>query len=110
MRVALVSETFTPAVNGVVTSVLRAADHLALRGHEPVVVAPSGQDYETRCGAVVPVHAVMRAAGIDLRKLSRDGVEIFFTQVFRHGFFHGDMHPGNILVGDEGHHHVGECR
>jgi ubiquinone biosynthesis protein len=44
----------------------------------------------------------MREAGIDLRKLSRDGVEIFFTQVFRHGFFHGDMHPGNILVGDRG--------
>ncbi|MCO7218407.1 glycosyltransferase family 1 protein [Klenkia sp. PcliD-1-E] len=58
MRVALVSETFTPAVNGVVTSVLRAADHLALRGHEPVVIAPSGADYESRCGAVVPVHAV----------------------------------------------------
>jgi ubiquinone biosynthesis protein len=37
-------------------------------------------------------------AGIDLSKLSRDGVEIFFTQVFRHGFFHADMHPGNILV------------
>jgi len=44
----------------------------------------------------------MRAAGIDLKRLSRDGVEIFFTQVFRHGFFHADMHPGNILVGDEG--------
>ena len=44
----------------------------------------------------------MRAAGIDLKKLSRDGVEIFFTQVFSHGFFHADMHPGNILVGDEG--------
>ena len=44
----------------------------------------------------------MRAAGIDLKKLSRDGVEIFFTQVFRHGFFHADMHPGNILVGDTG--------
>ncbi len=42
----------------------------------------------------------LRAAGIDLKKLSRDGVEIFFTQVFRHGFFHADMHPGNILVGD----------
>jgi ubiquinone biosynthesis protein len=37
-------------------------------------------------------------AGIDLKKLSRDGVEIFFTQVFRDGFFHADMHPGNILV------------
>jgi ubiquinone biosynthesis protein len=42
----------------------------------------------------------LRAAGIDLKKLSRDGVEIFFTQVFRDGFFHADMHPGNILVGD----------
>ena len=44
----------------------------------------------------------MREAGIDLRLLSRDGVEIFFTQVFRHGFFHADMHPGNILVGGPG--------
>ena len=40
----------------------------------------------------------LREAGVDLQKLSRDGVEIFFTQVFRHGFFHADMHPGNILV------------
>jgi hypothetical protein len=30
------------------------------------------------------------------------GVEIFFTQVFRDGFFHADMHPGNILVSTEG--------
>jgi ubiquinone biosynthesis protein len=41
------------------------------------------------------------AAGVDLKKLSRDGVEIFFTQVFRDGFFHADMHPGNILVSVE---------
>ncbi|HEY8101441.1 MAG TPA: ubiquinone biosynthesis regulatory protein kinase UbiB [Burkholderiaceae bacterium] len=41
------------------------------------------------------------AAGVDLQKLSRDGVEIFFTQVFRDGFFHADMHPGNILVSTE---------
>ncbi|MEO6921508.1 MAG: ubiquinone biosynthesis regulatory protein kinase UbiB [Collimonas sp.] len=40
----------------------------------------------------------LRDAGVDLGKLSRDGVEIFFTQVFRDGFFHADMHPGNILV------------
>ncbi len=44
----------------------------------------------------------MRAAGIDLKRLSREGVEIFFTQVFRDGFFHADMHPGNILVGGPG--------
>jgi ubiquinone biosynthesis protein len=38
------------------------------------------------------------AAGIDLKRLGRAGVEIFFTQVFRDGFFHADMHPGNIFV------------
>ena len=44
------------------------------------------------------------AAGIDLSALSRAGVEIFFTQVFRDGFFHADMHPGNIFVAtDEAH-------
>ena len=31
-------------------------------------------------------------------KLAENGVEIFFTQVFRHNFFHADMHPGNIFV------------
>ncbi|NBT00552.1 MAG: ubiquinone biosynthesis regulatory protein kinase UbiB, partial [Betaproteobacteria bacterium] len=40
--------------------------------------------------------------GIDLKRLSRDGVEIFFTQVFRDGFFHADMHPGNIFVAADG--------
>ncbi len=42
------------------------------------------------------------AKGIDISKLARDGVEIFFTQVFRDGFFHADMHPGNIQVADDG--------
>ena len=41
------------------------------------------------------------AAGVDLSKLSRNGVEIFFTQIFRDGFFHADMHPGNIMVSTE---------
>lgn len=40
----------------------------------------------------------LRDAGVDLRQLARDGVTIFFTQVFRDGFFHADMHPGNIQV------------
>jgi ubiquinone biosynthesis protein len=40
----------------------------------------------------------LRNAGIDIKKLARDGVTIFFTQVFRDGFFHADMHPGNIQV------------
>ena len=44
----------------------------------------------------------LNAAGVDLKRLSRDGVEIFFTQVFRDGFFHADMHPGNIYVANSG--------
>jgi ubiquinone biosynthesis protein len=40
----------------------------------------------------------LKEAGIDIPKLARDGVTIFFTQVFRDGFFHADMHPGNIQV------------
>lgn len=48
----------------------------------------------------VPISQVerLREAGIDMPKLARDGVTIFFTQVFRDGFFHADMHPGNIQV------------
>lgn len=48
----------------------------------------------------IPISRIdeMKAAGIDLKKLSVYGVEIFFTQVFRDGFFHADMHPGNIFV------------
>ena len=41
-------------------------------------------------------------AGIDLKTLSENGVEIFFTQVFRDSFFHADMHPGNIFVAPDG--------
>lgn len=45
---------------------------------------------------------VLKAKNIDLAKLAHDGVEIFFTQVFRDGFFHADMHPGNLQVTDDG--------
>jgi ubiquinone biosynthesis protein len=52
----------------------------------------------------IPVNAVAElvGAGIDIPRLARDGVEIFYTQVFRDGFFHADMHPGNILVARDG--------
>lgn len=44
----------------------------------------------------------LRRQNIDLKKLSETGVEIFFTQVFKHNFFHADMHPGNIFVSPQG--------
>jgi ubiquinone biosynthesis protein len=48
----------------------------------------------------LPINKVveLRRLGVDIPKLARDGVTIFFTQVFRDGFFHADMHPGNIQV------------
>ena len=48
----------------------------------------------------VPISQVdrLREAGVDIQKLARDGVVLVFTQVFRDGFFHADMHPGNIQV------------
>jgi ubiquinone biosynthesis protein len=48
----------------------------------------------------IPIGDIARLTelGVDFRKLSENGVAIFFTQVFRHNFFHADMHPGNIFV------------
>jgi ubiquinone biosynthesis protein len=48
----------------------------------------------------VPISQIdrLREAGVNIPQLARDGVTIFFTQVFRDGFFHADMHPGNIQV------------
>jgi len=53
-------------------------------------------------GTPVSQVAALRTQGVDIPKLARAGVEIFFTQVFRDGFFHADMHPGNILVMPDG--------
>ena len=44
----------------------------------------------------------LRKAGIDISRLAANGVEIFYTQVFRDGFFHADMHPGNVQVAADG--------
>lgn len=48
----------------------------------------------------VPIADVktLKSYDVDMKKLAEIGVEIFFTQVFKHLFFHADMHPGNIFV------------
>jgi ubiquinone biosynthesis protein len=82
--------------------------------HSPLLAMP--QVYWELCSQRVMVMERMRglpisriaeleARGVDRKALARAGVEIFFTQVFRDGFFHADMHPGNILVGTEGEMH-----
>ena len=45
---------------------------------------------------------MLKNAGIDIPELAAKGVEIFYTQVFRDGFFHADMHPGNVQVATDG--------
>ncbi|MCB5191518.1 ubiquinone biosynthesis regulatory protein kinase UbiB [Methylobacillus arboreus] len=64
--------------------------------HEQVMVM------ERMNGTPISQVAYLREIGVDIPKLARDGVEIFFTQVFRDGFFHADMHPGNVQVADDG--------
>jgi ubiquinone biosynthesis protein len=48
----------------------------------------------------IPIRDIeaMRAIGMDMKRLAEHGVEIFYSQVFDHNFFHADMHPGNIFV------------
>lgn len=57
---------------------------------------------ERMYGTPISQIEALRAQDVDIAQLARAGVEIFFTQVFRDGFFHADMHPGNILVATEG--------
>jgi ubiquinone biosynthesis protein len=49
-------------------------------------------------GTPISDMATLKKAGTNIQVLAENGVEIFFTQVFRHNFFHADMHPGNIFV------------
>ncbi|MDR1423925.1 MAG: ubiquinone biosynthesis regulatory protein kinase UbiB [Azoarcus sp.] len=63
---------------------------------------PSVMVMERMTGTPISQIPTLIEQGIDLKELSRAGVEIFFTQVFRDGFFHADMHPGNIFVCRDG--------
>ncbi|MDB5799175.1 MAG: ubiquinone biosynthesis protein UbiB [Rhodocyclales bacterium] len=63
---------------------------------------PSVMVMQRMAGTPISQIDALLAKGVDLSALSRAGVEIFFTQVFRDGFFHADMHPGNILVSTDG--------
>lgn len=51
------------------------------------------------------VHEITKA-GIDLGTLAENGIGLFFEQAFHNGFFHGDLHPGNIFVSHEGQFRV----
>ncbi|HVN41154.1 MAG TPA: AarF/UbiB family protein, partial [Steroidobacteraceae bacterium] len=59
---------------------------------------PSVMVMERIHGILVSDIAELNRRGTNIQRLAENGVEIFFTQVFRHNFFHADMHPGNIFV------------
>ncbi len=59
---------------------------------------PAAMVMERIHGVPISDMATLRRVGADIPKLAANGVEIFFTQCFRHNFFHADMHPGNIFV------------
>ena len=53
-------------------------------------------------GTRIDDRAALLAAGHDLRQILENAAAVFFNQVFRDGFFHGDQHPGNMWVDSEG--------
>lgn len=78
---------------------------------EPGVQIPSVYwDYTTEdvltmeriYGTPIDEAASIRAKGLDVKAIAIRGIEIFFKQVFEHGVFHADLHPGNIFVRDDG--------
>ena len=88
-----------------------ATELLRLHKNDPKIIIPEiFYDYCTDNVLVmewmdgIPVADLkqLKANGIDLEKLSHNGVDIFYTQVFNYGFFHADMHPGNILCDTSG--------
>ena len=74
------------------------AVHWAYSGSEVMVM-------ERMTGIPIAQVDRLRDAGVDIPRLARAGVELFFTQVFRDGYFHADMHPGNIFIAIDAPHH-----
>ncbi len=78
--------------------------------HSPLLYIPKIEwDYRRKrilvmervYGLPVNQPALLLDAGFDLKEIAKRGVEIFYTQVFENGFFHADMHPGNLFVARE---------
>lgn len=65
MRIAIVTESFLPSLNGVTTSVCRVADHLRARGHEAVILAPRSRGATPDEYNGFPVH---RIASVPVRQ------------------------------------------
>jgi ubiquinone biosynthesis protein len=93
------------------TEAANATELYRLHKNDPKIIIPQmfydycNQDIlvmEWMDGTQISDINTLKIKGIDLKQLSHNGVDIFYTQVFDYGFFHADMHPGNILCSDDG--------
>ena len=97
------------------TRLLREAANCAQIGRNlessPLIIVP--QVYWKHCRDSVMVMEYLPATpisdiealqklGVDLSALAKNGIDLFFTQVFRDSLFHADMHPGNVHVDERG--------
>jgi ubiquinone biosynthesis protein len=110
LRPVEVVDEYSKTIHGELDLMREASNASQLRanfaGSELLYVPQVHWDYTRREVMVmerihgIPISNVqaLRDAGVDLRRLAHNGVQIFFTQAFRDGFFHADMHPGNIFV------------
>ena len=104
---------YESTIYGELDLVREAANTSYLKGNfenSPLLYVPNVYWQQTKTSVMVqerifgtPISEIetLKALGVDMKKLAETGVEIFFTQVFQHNFFHADMHPGNIFVSTE---------
>lgn len=117
LRPREVVEEYDRTIHGELDLVAEASNAVVLRNNfkdsDTLYIPEIYWDY-TRASVMVqerivgiPIRDVqeMEHIGMDMKKLAEHGVEIFYTQVFEHNFFHADMHPGNIFVSPDTPHH-----
>lgn len=114
LRLVEVVDEFNKTIHNELDLLVEAANASQLRanfeGSELLYVPKVYWDHSRRTvmvmerieGIIISDITALQQAGINMRDLAHHGVEIFFTQAFRDGFFHADMHPGNIFVSDQG--------
>ncbi len=84
--------------------------HAMFKGDPTVQIPKVYWDYTTEdvltmeriSGTPIDELETLKGKGIDIRPVAIRGIELFFKQVFEHGVFHADLHPGNIFVRDDG--------
>ena len=108
-----VIKDYEATIYGELDLVREAANTSYLKGNfdqSPLLYVPEVHWQHTKTSVMVqerifgtPISEIetLQDLGVDMKKLAETGVEIFFTQVFQHNFFHADMHPGNIFVSTE---------